>query len=98
MLSKDKKKRATGMKVIFYSYNFATDKDCAVGSIVWDGKKMRAFGPIPSKVLDDLRRSGVKDVLNGGRQTFPKDGVKFLELLRIKYDAAWLRASEVMEV
>ena len=81
-------------KVVFYAYDFVKDKDAAVGSISLNGKKMVAVGEIPSKILDELTESGIR-VSGGKGKLFPKDGEKFLELLKYRYDNPYLRASDV---
>ena len=81
-------------KVVFYQYDFKGDKDAATGSIKWNGKKMSAFGVVPQKILDELTESGIKDPVSK-KVFFPKDGVKFLALLKYRYDNPYLRASDV---
>ena len=84
-------------KVIFYAYDFKKDKDAAIGSIVWDEKKMVAIGEVPEKILDELSESGIRDPeAKGRRMVFPKDGIRFLEVLKFRYDNPYLRASDVM--
>jgi len=86
------------MKVVFYQYDFAKDRDRAVGSISWDGKKMSAIGPIASQILDELSTGGILDYATGKQRFFfPKHGKRFLELLKHRYDNAYFRASDVME-
>lgn len=86
-------------KVVIYEYDFVKDKDVATGSIAWDGKKMTAVGKVAQKILDELTESGIRDPFaKGEKKLFPKDGVKFLELLKFRYDNPYLRASDVMTV
>jgi hypothetical protein len=86
-------------KVVIYEYDFTKDKDVATGSIVWDGKKMSAIGTVAQKILDELTESGIMDSSPGKKKRFyPKDGTKFLPLLKFRYDNPYLRASDVMTV
>jgi hypothetical protein len=86
-------------KVVIYEYDFTKDKDVATGSIVWDGKKMSAIGTVAQKILDELTESGIMDPSLGKKKRFyPKDGTKFLPLLKFRYDNPYLRASDVMTV
>ncbi len=84
-------------KVVFYEYDFGKDKDIAIGSIVWDGKKMSANGDTAKQILDELSQYGIKDY--GTKKVklyFPKDGEMFLKMLKFRYDNPYLRASDVM--
>ncbi len=84
-------------KVVFYEYDFKNDKDVATGSLVWDGKKMIAAGRIARKILDDLKEAGIRDPFSKVKKRFyPKDGSKFLPLLKYRYDNPYLRASDVI--
>jgi hypothetical protein len=84
-------------KVVIYEYDFAKDKDVATGSIVRDGKKMTAVGGVAKKILDELTESGIRDPLSKDKKRYyPKDGSKFLRLLKFRYDNPYLRASDVM--
>jgi len=84
-------------KVVFYEWDFKKDLDIAVGSIVWDGKKMTAVGETPKSILDELTEYGIRDYLKPKvKLYFTKDGEKFLSMLKYRYDNAYLRASDVM--
>ncbi len=84
-------------KVVFYEYDFKNDKDVATGSITWDGKKMAAVGTVAQKILADLEGAGVRDPFSKAKKRlYPKDGSKFLDLLKYRYDNPYLRASDVM--
>jgi len=73
--------------------------EVATGSIVWDGKKMSAVGMVAQKILDELVESGIQDPLSREKKRYyPKDGLKFLSLLKFRYDNPYLRASDVMAV
>ncbi len=85
-------------KVVFYQYDFRKGLDAAVGSIMWNGKKMVSIGKIPEQVLVELTTAGILDY--AGRKDkllFPKDGIRFLEMLKHRYDNPYLRASDVMK-
>lgn len=84
-------------KVVFYEYDFKKDSDIAVGSIVWDGRKMTAVGETPRSILDELTEYGIKDYTQRKvKKYFPKDGEKFLSMLKFRYGNPYLRASDVM--
>lgn len=84
-------------KVLFYEYDFRKDGDITVGSIVWDGKKMTAVGEMPKSILDELTEYGIKDYTQRKvKLYFPKDGEKFLSMLKYRYGTPYLRASDVM--
>jgi hypothetical protein len=84
-------------KVVFYEYDFKKDSDVAVGSIVWDGRKMTAVGETPKSILDELTEYGIKDYTQPKvKRYFPKDGEKFLLMLKFRYGNPYLRASDVM--
>ena len=84
-------------KVVVYTYDFRKDKDVASGSIVWDGKTMSANGLTATRILQELAVAGIGDPRKGsGKKYFPKDGTKFLELLKVRYNNAYLRASDVI--
>ena len=86
-------------KVVIYEYDFKKDRDIATGSIVWNGKKMTAVGTVAQKILDELEESGIRDPLSKGKKRYyPKDGAKFLPLLKFRYDNPYLRASDVMTI
>lgn len=60
---------------------------------------MSAVGALAQKILDELTESGIRDpMVTGNKRLFPKNGVKFLELLKFRYDNPYLRASDVMGV
>jgi len=84
-------------KVVFYEYDFKIDKDVAVGSIIWNGKKMVSVGDVPMRILDELSEYGIKDYTKAKvKKFYPKDGEKFLSMLKYRYDNPYLRASDVM--
>ncbi len=84
-------------KVVIYVYDFKKDKDVAAGSIVWNGKKMKAVGDVAQKILDELAEAGIRDPFSKEKKRYyPKDGDKFLPLLKYRYDNPYLRASDVM--
>ena len=84
-------------KVVFYEYDFKKDSDVAVGSIVWDGRKMTAVGEMPRSILDELAEYGIKDYTQQKvKKYFPKDGERFLSMLKFRYGNPYLRASDVM--
>lgn len=86
-------------KVVFYGYDFKNDRDTAVGSIVWNGKKMIAVGETPKQILDELTEYGIKDYTKPKvKKFYPKDGEKFLSMLKFRYDNPYLRASDVIIV
>jgi hypothetical protein len=54
---------------------------------------------VAQKILDELTESGIMDPSSGKKKRFyPKDGTKFLPLLKFRYDNPYLRASDVMTV
>jgi len=60
---------------------------------------MTAVGTVAQKILDELEESGIRDPLSKGKKRYyPKDGAKFLPLLKFRYDNPYLRASDVMAV
>jgi hypothetical protein len=68
-----------------------------LGSLVWNGKKMIAVGETPKEILDELTEYGIKDYMKKKVVLFfPKDGEKFLSMLKFRYDNPYLRASDVM--
>jgi hypothetical protein len=86
-------------KVVFYEYDFKKDSDVAVGSIVWNGKKMIAVGETPKSILDELTEYGIKDYTQRKvKKYFPKDGEKFLSMLKFRYGNPYLRASDVVTI
>ena len=83
-------------KVVFYEYDFKSDKDVAVGSIIWNGKKMASVGDVPMRILDELDVYGINDYTKTKvKKFYPKDGEKFLLMLKYRYDNPYLRASDV---
>jgi len=84
-------------KVVFYGFDFKNDRDIAVGSLVWNGKKIIAVGETPKQILDELTEYGINDYTKPTvKKYFPKDGEKFLSMLKYRYDNPYLRASDVM--
>ena len=84
-------------KVVIYTYDFRNDRDVASGSIIWDGKKMSANGLTATRILQELAEAGIGNPRDGSKKKyFPKDGTKFLELLKVRYNNAYLRASDVI--
>jgi hypothetical protein len=60
---------------------------------------MASVGDVPMRILDELDVYGIKDYTKPKvKKFYPKDGEKFLSMLKFRYDNPYLRASDVMIV
>ncbi len=85
-------------RVAFLTYDFRKDKQIASGSLTWNGKKMVATPGLATKLLADLEEGGVSVPGGGKKRLFPQDGEAFLDVLKYRYDNAYLQASDVTDV
>lgn len=62
-----------------------------IGTIEWDGKFI-AYSDKAEMMKQELEEEGIRI---GSKILFPKDGLEFLEVLKVQYSGSYFRASDV---
>ena len=79
--------------VEFYSLE-KTGKQEVIGTVVFENEKV-TFLELSKEFIEYLKLGIRLPKLKG--EVYPKDGLKFLEVLPLTFTGTYLRASEVME-